>query len=139
MNVDLFFDHYFNFFSTKTKIYKNKFNLINLDRLEALKRQAPHNTWLGIWLNHIDIYVTWRISALFLKPHCHISVLWHFCRISVIFGFSFLGIGLKMKTRKSRIIFIFGFIKFKWMWTCFLITILTFWVLKLKYTKTNLI
>ena len=138
MNVDLFFDHYFNFFSTKTKIYKNKFNLINLDRLEALKRQAPH-TWLGIWLNHIDIYVTWRISALFLKPHCHISVLWRFCRISVISGFSFLGIGLKMKTRKSRIIFIFGFIKFKWMWTCFLITILTFWALKLKYTKTNLI
>ena len=137
MNVDLFFDHYFNFFSTKTKIYKNKFNLINLDRLEALKRQAPHNTWLGIWLNHIDIYVTWRISALFLKPHCHISVLWRFCRISVISGFSFLGIGLKMKTRKSRIIFIFGFIKLKWMWTCFLITILTFSALKLKYTKTN--
>ena len=75
MNVDLFFDHYFNFLSTKTKIYKNKFNLINLDRLEALKRQAPC-TWLGIWLNHIDIYVIWRISQLFLKLHFHISVLW---------------------------------------------------------------
>ena len=41
MNVDLFFDHYFNFLSTKTKIYKNKFHLINLDWLEALKGQAP--------------------------------------------------------------------------------------------------
>ena len=41
MNVDQFFDLYFNFFSTKTKICKNKFNLINLDRLEAFKRQAP--------------------------------------------------------------------------------------------------
>ena len=45
MNVELFFDHYLNFLSTKTKIYKKKqkktFNLVNLDRLEALKRHAP--------------------------------------------------------------------------------------------------
>ena len=46
MNVDLFFDHYFNFLSTNTKTFKNKFNLINLDRLEALKRQAPG---YGVW------------------------------------------------------------------------------------------
>ena len=39
MNVDVFFDHYFNFLSTKTEIYKNKFNLINLDGLEVIKRQ----------------------------------------------------------------------------------------------------
>ena len=41
MNVDQFFDHYFNFLSTKTEIYKNEFNLINLDGLEVLKRQIP--------------------------------------------------------------------------------------------------
>ena len=40
MNVDLFFDHYFlTFLSIKIEIYKNEFNLINLDGLEALKRQ----------------------------------------------------------------------------------------------------
>ena len=37
--MDLFFDHYFNFLSAKTKINKIKLNLINLDGLEALKRQ----------------------------------------------------------------------------------------------------
>ena len=113
-----FFYHYFNFLSTKTKIYKNKFNLINQDRFEALKRQGP-GTWLEIWLNHIDIYVIWKISQLFLKLHSHISALWRFCRISVISEFSFLGIGLKTKIRKSRKIFSFGSVKHKWMWICF--------------------
>ena len=41
MQLDLFFDHYFNFLSTKTEIYENEFNLINLDGLEVLKRQIP--------------------------------------------------------------------------------------------------
>ena len=35
----------------------------------------------------------------FLKLESHILVLWLFCRISVISEFSFLGIGLKTKTR----------------------------------------
>ena len=39
IHVDLFFDHYFNFLSAKTKINKSQLNLINLDGLEALKRQ----------------------------------------------------------------------------------------------------
>ena len=39
MNVHLSFDHYFKFLSTKTEIYKSDFNSINLDGLEALKRQ----------------------------------------------------------------------------------------------------
>ena len=39
MNVGVFFDRYFNFLSTKTEIYKNEFNLTNLDGLEAVKRQ----------------------------------------------------------------------------------------------------
>ena len=106
------------FWVLKLKYTKNKFHLINLNWLEALKGQA-RGTWLGIWLNHIDIYVFWRIFQLFLKLHFHISVLWRFCRISVISGFSFLGIRPKTKVRKSRKIFIFGPIKHKWMWICF--------------------
>ena len=35
------FDPYFNFLSAKTKINKNVLNLINLDGLEAFKRQTP--------------------------------------------------------------------------------------------------
>ena len=41
MDMDLFFDHYFNFLSAKTKINKNVLNLINLDGLEAFKRRTP--------------------------------------------------------------------------------------------------
>ena len=135
MNVDLFFNLYFKFLRTKTEIYKSDFNLINLDGLEALKRQIP-GILLGIWLNHIEIYAIWRTFKLLLKVHCHVSVLWRFCRISVISEFSFLSIVLKMKTRKSRKIFIFGSIKFKCMWICFSITISTFWTLKRKKIKT---
>ena len=39
MHMNLFFDHYFNFLGAKTEINKNELNLINLYRLEALKRQ----------------------------------------------------------------------------------------------------
>ena len=49
--MDLFFDHYFNFLGAKIKINKRVLNLINLDGLEAFKRQAP-GTWLEIWMNH---------------------------------------------------------------------------------------
>ena len=74
MNVDPFFYLYFNFLSTKTKVYKNEFNLINLDGLEALKRQIIV-TWLEIWLNQIDMYVIWRTSQLLLKIHSHFSIM----------------------------------------------------------------
>ena len=135
MNVDLSFDHYFKFLITKTEIYKSDFNSINLDGLEALKRQI-RGTWLGIWLNHIKIYVIWRTSQLFFKLHSYISVLWCFCRISVISEFLFLGIGLKTKTQKlQKSFFLFGSIKFKYMWICFSITISTFWAIKLKQRK----
>ena len=53
MHMNLFFDHYFNFLGAKTEINKNELNLINLYRLEALKRQLL-GTWLGIWLNHFE-------------------------------------------------------------------------------------
>ena len=39
--MNLFFDHYFNILSAKTKINKSVLNLINLDGLEAFKRQRP--------------------------------------------------------------------------------------------------
>ena len=42
MDMDLFFNLYFNFLSLKTEINKNsnkRFNLINLGELDALKRQ----------------------------------------------------------------------------------------------------
>ena len=131
MHMNLFFDHYFNFLSAKTKINKNVFNLINLDGLEAFKRQK-YDTWIAMWLNHFEIDVIWTAFQLFLKLHFHITVLWHFCRISEISKFSFLGIGLKTKTRKSRKIFIFGSIMFRYIWMYFSISISTFWVLKLK-------
>ena len=40
MDLDLFFDNYFNFVNAKTEINKNELNLIYLDGLEALKRQS---------------------------------------------------------------------------------------------------
>ena len=70
MNVGLFFDNHFNFFSTKAKINKI---IINLDGLKALKRQIP-DVWLKICLSHFEIGVTWRPSKLLLRLHSHISV-----------------------------------------------------------------
>ena len=92
--VDLFFDHYFNVLSAKTKTTKS--NSINLDGLETLKRQIC-GTWFGIRLNHFEIYVIWRISQLFLKLYSHILVLWLLSRISVIYEFFLLDIGLKKR------------------------------------------
>ena len=40
MHMNLFSDDYFNFFSAKTEKNKNELNLVNLDGLEDLKRQA---------------------------------------------------------------------------------------------------
>ena len=89
MHMNLFFDHYFNFLSAKTKINKNVLNLINLDGLEAFKRQTP-GAWLEIWVNHFWFDVIWRTSQLFLKLHSHNSVLallQHFCAFQVfVFG-----------------------------------------------------
>ena len=138
MHMDLFFDLYFNFLSVKTEINKKnnkRLNLINLEGSDALKRQK-YDTWIAMWLNHFENDVIWTAFQLLLKLHSHITVLWRFCRISVISEFSFLGIGFKRKTRKSRKISIFGSTKFKCIWIFFLTTILTFSVLKLKYTKT---
>ena len=109
--MDLFFGLYFNFRSAKTEINKNinkRFNLINLERSDALKRQK-YDTWLAMWLNHFEIDVIWETFREFLKVNSHISVFWGFWWISVISLFSFLGIGLKTKTRKPRKMFSFLF------------------------------
>ena len=138
--------------------------------------------WVWCHLNSI---------SMLMMLNSHITVLWCFCRISVISEFSCLDIRLKLKIRKyekslfSRLqrsnacgsvfliiistqlfkcsnwhernrlnfinqvsvfeyrvqnenpeikenVYFFGFIKFKWMWAFFLITILTSLVLKLK-------
>ena len=44
------------FLGAKTKINKNLLNLINLDGLEAFKRQTP-DTSLEIWVNHFEFDV----------------------------------------------------------------------------------
>ena len=140
MYMDLLFDPYFNFLTVKTEINKKnnkRLNLINLEGSDALKRQK-YDTWIAMWLDHFANDVIWTIFKLFLKLHSHIKVLWRFCRISVTSEFSFLGIGLKTKIWKSRKISIFGSTKFKCIWIYFLITLLTFWVLKLKQKKNVL-
>ena len=63
---------------------------------------------------------------LFLKLHFYISVLWCFWRISLISEFLLLSIGLKKKTRYLPKMSIFWFLKLKWTWICFFITILVF-------------
>ena len=134
MHADLFFDLYFNFLRVKTEINKKnnkRLNLINLEGSLALKRQK-YDTWIAMWLHHFENKVVWTVFKGFLELHSYISVFWGFSWISVISEFSFLGIGLKMKTRKLRKISLFGSTKFKCIWIYFLTTILTSWVLKLK-------
>ena len=109
MHVDLFFNLYFSFLSVKTKINKKnnkRLNWIDLEGSDALKRQK-YDTQIAMWLNHFEIDVVWTAFKEFLKLHSHISVFWDFSWISVISEFSFLGIGLKTKTRKSQKIFFF--------------------------------
>ena len=71
----------------------------------------------------------------------YFNYLWYsifsFYRIAAIFEFSFLGIVFKTKTRKSRKIFIFWIYKVQMNVGLFLITISTFWVLKLTQSKTG--
>ena len=122
MHVDLCFDHNFNCLSVKTDKKKNGLNLMDSEGSKAFKTPLAA-AWLAMWLNHCEFDVIW---------HSHISVFWGFSWISVISDFSFLGIGPKTKTQKSRKIFIFGSIMFKCMWVYFSISISTLSVLKPK-------
>ena len=138
MHVDLFFNLCFNFLSVKTEINKKnnkRLNLINLERSDALKRQKQ-DKWIAIWLNHFENDVIWTVFKEFFELNSYISVFRGFSWISMISEFSVFGIGLKTKTWKSWKIFIFGSTKFKCIWIYFLTTVLTFGVLKLKWTKT---
>ena len=130
MHVDLCFNHSFNCLSIKTDINKNGLNLIYSEGSKAFKTQLAA-AWLAMWLDHFEIDVVWTVFKEFLKLHTHISVFWGFWWISVISKFSFLGIGLKMKTQTSRKIFNFWFITLQCMWICVLTTTLTAWPLKL--------
>ena len=107
MHVDLCFDHFFNCLSIKTDINKNEPNLIHSEGSNALKIQIAA-AWLATWLNHCNFDVVWTIFLGFLKLHTHKSVFRGFWWVSVISKFSFLGIGLKRKTRKLRKIIVFG-------------------------------
>ena len=93
MHVDLYFDHYFNCLSVKTDIRKNGFNLYS-ERLKAFKTQIAA-AWFAMWLNRFEIDVVWTALQLFLELHAHISVLWRFCRISVISDGKSLFLGYK--------------------------------------------
>ena len=62
--MHLCYDHYFNFWRVKYDINKNKLNLINLERSEALKRQLPA-TWSPIRLNHFDFDVILTVFQVF--------------------------------------------------------------------------
>ena len=114
-HINLFFDHYFNFLSVKTEINKKKQTQIN-------KSRGVRIFWkTKIW------HIVSKVAELFWE-RCHLnnisrvleitfsyfSILGGLCRISVISEFSFLGIGLKTKTRKSRKIFMFRSAKFKY-------------------------
>ena len=107
MHVDLCFDHYFNCLSVKTDINKNRLNLIYSEGSIAFKTQVAA-AWLAMWLNHCNFDVIWTIFLGFLKLRTHVLDFRSFWWVSVISEFSFLGIGLKMKTRKLRKIIIFG-------------------------------
>ena len=57
MDMDLYFDLYFNFLAVKTEINKSnneRLNLINLEWSEALKRQIPA-TRSAMRLNHFEM------------------------------------------------------------------------------------
>ena len=68
------------------------------------------------WLKHCKYDVIWTAFQLFFKLDSHIAVLSHFCRLSMISEFSFLGIGINAKIRKSRKTLICGFIGFKFIY-----------------------
>ena len=71
---------------------------------------------ISSWLKRCKYDVIWTAFQLFFKLDSHIPVLSHFCRLSLISEFSFLGIGLNAKTRKSRKTLIYGFIEFKFIY-----------------------
>ena len=78
MNVDLFFDHYFNFLNVRTTINKmESIKLINLEGSKAFQTLIPA-TRLAMWLNDFEFDVIKTAFHLLLKLYSHILVLWLF-------------------------------------------------------------
>ena len=77
-----------------------------------------------MWLNHCQLVVIQTAFQLFLKLYSHTFVLWRFFKLSS------LGVGPIAKSG-----FTLGCIKFKYMSICFLLTISTMRLLKLKLKK----
>ena len=70
--------------SVKIDINEKGLKLENPEGSKVLKPKTP-DTWLAMSQNGFEFDVIWTAFQLFLKLHSHISVLWCFCRISVIF------------------------------------------------------
>ena len=109
MDMNLFFDHYFNFLSAKTQINK-KVNLINLDGLEViLKENYLVPDWEYDWIILRLIWFEEHLNSFW----CYILIFQYygcFLEFFVIFEFSVLGVRLKTKTQKSqKILFFFSF------------------------------
>ena len=106
MDMNLFFDHYFNFLSAKTQINK-KVNLINLDGLEViLKENYLVPDWEYDWIILRLIWFEEHLNSFW----CYILIFQYygcFLEFFVIFEFSVLGVRLKTKTQKSQKIFFF--------------------------------
>ena len=106
MDMNLFFDHYFNFLSAKTQINK-KVNLINLDGLEViLKENYLVPDWEYDWIILRLIWFEEHLNSFW----CYILIFQYygcFPEFFVIFEFSVLGVRLKTKTQKSQKIFFF--------------------------------
>ena len=109
MDMNLFFDHYFNFLSAKTQINK-KVNLINLDGLEViLKENYLVPDWEYDWIILRLIWFEEHLNSFW----CYILIFQYygcFLEFFMIFEFSVLGVRLKTKTQKSqKILFFFSF------------------------------
>ena len=110
-----------------------------VDIFLALKSSEKQRTWEFYPAKTNRVKDNLNNVSEYLWIWCHLNIISvvlettfsYFNFLSVISKFSFLGIGLKTKMRKSRKSPSFESTKFKYMWICFLITILTFWVLKL--------
>ena len=97
MDMNLFFDHYFNFLSAKTQINK-KVNLINLDGLEViLKENYLVPDWEYDWIILRLIWFEEHLNSFW----CYILIFQYygcFLEFFVISESSFLGVRLKTKT-----------------------------------------
>ena len=133
MNVNLFFNHYFNFLSVKSEANNNEKKTHTQRKTQFNKSRGVRISWkTKMW--HM-IKHGWIILRI-IPFEQYFKSFWNYV---VIFQY----LGFLMNFRDFRV-FVFGYRalnehqekfgseKRKYMWICFLIIILTFWVLKLK-------